>query len=143
MCLELINETESFSTLSYRDNMIFTFKCITNSLDYSALHIDKTLSADCWDILSDCLYMEERKNDLKMLALYCISTSPYRGQTCYVLGNLFSLLRKHELAITWFNRCLIIDPNCISALILLGNEYLESRKLRQAIDAYVTALGIL
>lgn len=95
------------------------------------------------DIYSDFLYLHSKIEDLKIFSKYMVDNRVWTKECCYVVGNLYSLLHQHELAIVWLKRALIIDPAYESALIVLGNEYIELKAPKDAIAAYSAAISIL
>lgn len=95
------------------------------------------------DIYSDSLYLHSKIEDLKIFSKYMVASRPWTKECCYVVGNLYSLLRQHENAIVWLKRALIIDSTYEPALIVLGNEYIELKSPKDAIAAYSAAISIL
>lgn len=94
------------------------------------------------DIYSDFLYLNSKADDLKNFAKYLVEIRGWTRECCYVIGNMYSLLRQHEKSILWLKRALIIDSRYESALIVLGNEYIDIKAPNDAIAAYSTALSI-
>lgn len=92
-----------------------------------------------WELYSDLLYMKGKKNVLKDFASRCVKQKGWCRETCYVLGNLYSLLQRHDSALSWFRRAIAIDPDYEAALILFGNEHLEMKTPNEAIQAYAAA----
>lgn len=95
------------------------------------------------DIYSDFLYLHSKVDDLKIFSKYMVASRAWTKECCYVVGNLYSLLRQHEIAIIWLKRALIIDPTYEPAFIVLGNEYIELKAPNDAIAAYSAAISIL
>jgi len=93
------------------------------------------------DIYSDFLYLNSKVDELKNFAKYIAATRGWTKECCYVVGNMYSLLHQHELSILWLKRALIIDPNYESALIVLGNEYINLKAPTDAISAYSAAIS--
>jgi tetratricopeptide (TPR) repeat protein len=100
------------------------------------------METDHLDVYADWFYLRGQKNDLKDLSLRCAVKCPYRKEACYVHGSMYSLLRQHDHAVVWFKRALAIDPQYTATLILLGNEYLELKKPKEAAASYLTAAGM-
>lgn len=94
------------------------------------------------DVYSDSLYMNAKTNDLINFAKEVVAKRSWTKESCYVIGNLYSSLRQHENSIKWLKRALIIDPYYEVALIVAGNEYIELKCPKDAIDAYSTASRI-
>lgn len=44
------------------------------------------------DILSNILYVKEKRNELGKLAIECFENDKYIPETCCVLGNYYSLI---------------------------------------------------
>lgn len=93
------------------------------------------------DLFSDLLYVNSKKDDLKKFAIDISTSQEWTKEACYVIGNLFSILKQHEKALVWLHRALIIDPNYECALIASGNEYIELKSPIDAIMAYSTAIS--
>lgn len=88
------------------------------------------------------MFVHAKKDELKIFANKCSIQQGWTKEACYVNGNLYSILQKHDIALAWFKRALIIDPRYDSALVLLGNEYLELKSPNEAILAYAKAASI-
>lgn len=93
------------------------------------------------DIYSDFLYLNSKVDDLKNFAKYMTKTRGWTKECCYVVGNMYSLLNQHDSSILWLKRALIIDPKYESALIVLGNEYINIKSPNDAINAYSAAIS--
>lgn len=94
------------------------------------------------DVYSDFLYTNSRTSDLISFAKEVTTKRSWTRESCYVIGNLYSSLNQHENSIKWLKRALTIDPNYESALIVLGNEYIELKSPKDAINAYALASSI-
>lgn len=103
--------------------------------------IPQNISLEIADIYSDYLYIHSKKEELKDFGKVCAQIIGWTKESCYVIGNLFSLLKQHEQAITWFRRSLMIDPNYEAAYIVSGNEYLELKSPNEAITSFLTAIS--
>lgn len=93
------------------------------------------------DIYSDFLYLNSKVDELKIFAKYMTETRGWTKECCYVVGNMHSLLNQHESSIIWLKRALIIDPKYESALIVLGNEYINLKCPHEAISTYSAAIS--
>jgi anaphase-promoting complex subunit 8 len=91
------------------------------------------------DIYSDFLFVTSQKEKLKIFADEISNTKSWTKESCYVIGNLYSLMQQHHKALTWFKRALMIDPEYEAALIISGNEYLELKSPSDAIFSYTAA----
>ena len=75
----------------------------------------------------------------------------YRTETCCVIGNYYSLRfeqilmflnstmisrSQHEKAVVYFQRALKLNPGYLSALTLMGHEYMEMKNTHAAIQSY-------
>ena len=103
--------------------------------------IPQNVSLEVADMYSDYLYVHSKKEELKDFGKICAQVIGWTKESCYVIGNLFSLLKQHEQAITWFRRSLMIDPNYEAAYIVSGNEYLELKSPNEAIISFLTAIS--
>lgn len=94
------------------------------------------------DILSNILYVRESQSQLSYLAHHAHSVNKFSPETCVIVGNYYSLLRKHEKAVIYFQRALKLNRRYLYAWTLMGHEFLELRKPETAINAYRTAVEI-
>eukprot|EP00116_Pleurobrachia_bachei_P004554 sb/3464816/ len=97
---------------------------------------------DIVDMYSNILYVKEDKANLNHLAHHCIEVDKYRPETCFVVGNFYSIFGKHEKSIIYFQRALRLDPEYLSAWTLMGHEYVELKNYNMAIECYRNALDI-
>lgn len=91
------------------------------------------------DIYSDYLYLNSKNDELSKFASEIVGIYGWSKETCYVIGNLYSILQQHEKALIWLRRALMIDPNYEAALIVLGNEYIELKSPSDAISTFLAA----
>ena len=66
----------------------------------------------------------------------------YRTETCCVIGNYYSLRSQHEKAVVYFQRALKLNPGYLSALTLMGHEYMEMKNTNAAIQSYRQAIEV-
>ncbi len=92
-------------------------------------------------IYSDLLYVQGKKECLKQFAKRCIDVFGWCSDTCYVLGNTYSLIRNHTSAQVWFSRASTISPNFENALLLEGNEFIELKQPSHAIKCFDQVLS--
>ena len=92
------------------------------------------------DVYSNILYSrgEEGKAELSMLAQRAIAVDRYTPETCVVVGNYFSMMNKHEKAVQYFQRALVLNPEYLSAYTLMGHEFIETKNTSAALQAYVS-----
>ncbi len=90
------------------------------------------------DVYSNILYSrgEEGKAELSMLAQRAIAVDRYTPETCVVVGNYFSMMNKHEKAVQYFQRALVLNPEYLSAYTLMGHEFIETKNTSAALQAY-------
>lgn len=85
------------------------------------------------DILSNILYVKEKRNELGKLAIECFENDKYIPETCCVLGNYYSLIGQHKQAAEHFQRAIKLDKNFLAAYTLLGHEFLEIKNVTRAV----------
>lgn len=59
----------------------------------------------------------------------------------YFPGNYYSLRSEHQKAVVNFQRALSLDPQYLSAWILMGHEFIELQNSNAAIQCYRQAIG--
>ncbi|KAI1356980.1 hypothetical protein F5Y01DRAFT_309521 [Xylaria sp. FL0043] len=94
------------------------------------------------DHYSNVLYTLGSEVRLSFAAQIASSIEPYRPETCCVIGNYYSLSSRHQDAIIYFRRALILDRNFSSAWTLLGHEYLKLENSHAAMSSYIRAIGL-
>lgn len=116
------------------------------------------------DILSNILYVSEKRPELAKLAQDYVELERMRPEVCCLVGadslpsndlagnstenssflltgNYYSLRRDHEKAIVYFRRALKLDRGYLSAWTLMGHEYIEIKNTNAAIASYRRAVG--
>jgi anaphase-promoting complex subunit 8 len=88
------------------------------------------------DTYSNLLYVRESHSSLSHLAHVCSKIDKYSPETCCITGNYYSLKGNHAVAVTYFQRALMVDPKYQSAWTLMGHEFLEMRNTASAIESY-------
>lgn len=58
-----------------------------------------------------------------------------------ITGNYYSLRSEHQKAVMYFQRALALDPQYLSAWILMGHEFIELQNSNAAIQCYRQAIG--
>ncbi|GAA5910236.1 hypothetical protein JCM6882_001782 [Rhodosporidiobolus microsporus] len=94
------------------------------------------------DILSNILYVSEKRAELAALAQEYTKVERARPEVCCLVGNYFSLRRDHEKAILYFRRALKLDRGYLSAWTLMGHEYVEIKNTNAAIASYRRAVDV-
>ena len=99
-------------------------------------------SYELMDVYSNILYVREEAGKLSYLAHRMFQNDKYRPETCFVLGNYYSLKNDHTRAMVYFKRATELDKNYLPAWILMGHEYLEMQNVTKAIESYRTAIEL-
>ncbi|MCO5606730.1 hypothetical protein L7F22_060920 [Adiantum nelumboides] len=94
------------------------------------------------DTYSNILFVKECFAALSHLAHKAVLTDKYRPETCFIIGNYYSLKAQHEKAVLYFKRALKLNRKYLSAWTLMGHEYVEMKNTAAAIDAYRRAVDI-
>lgn len=97
---------------------------------------------DDMDTYSNILYVMERRPTLAFLAQLASSTDKFRPETCCIIANYYSLKSEHEKAITYYQRALTLNRNCLSAWTLMGHEFVELKNTHAAIESYRHAIDV-
>ncbi|GAA5985287.1 hypothetical protein JCM10908_002605 [Rhodotorula pacifica] len=109
---------------------------------FAKLHEADPYRLEDLDVLSNILYVSEKRADLATLAQEYTRVDRMRPETCCLVGNYFSLRRDHEKAITYFRRALKLDRSYLSAWTLMGHEYVEIKNTNAAIASYRRAVDV-
>lgn len=94
------------------------------------------------DVYSNILYVRENSGKLSYLAYRMFHNDKYRPETCFVLGNYYSLKNDHTRAMVYFKRATSLNKNYLPAWILMGHEYLEMQNVTKAIESYRIAIEL-
>jgi len=97
---------------------------------------------DNLDTYSNLLYVKEQRVELAHLAHKTNMIDKYRTETCCVIGNYYSLRSQHDKAVVYFQRALKLNPGYLSALTLMGHEYMEMKNTHAAIQSYRQAIEV-
>ena len=97
---------------------------------------------DSLDHYSNILFVLGSRPKLAFLAQVASATDKFRPETCYVVGNYYSLKSEHEKAVSYFRRALTLDRNFSSAWTLMGHEYIEMKNTHAAIESYRRAVDV-
>ncbi|KWU43913.1 TPR-like protein [Rhodotorula sp. JG-1b] len=109
---------------------------------FHKLHESDPYRLEDLDVLSNILYVSEKRAELATLAQEYTRVDRMRPETCCLVGNYFSLRRDHEKAITYFRRALKLDRSYLSAWTLMGHEYVEIKNTNAAIASYRRAVDV-
>ncbi|KAJ8132810.1 hypothetical protein O1611_g814 [Lasiodiplodia mahajangana] len=109
---------------------------------FSDLLISHPRYLDLLDHYSNVLYGLNSKDGLSFIAQVASSVEPYRPETCCVIGNYYSLSSRHEDAVIYFRRALVLDRSFASAWTLLGHEYLKLENSHAALSSYFRAIRL-
>ncbi|GAA5853861.1 hypothetical protein JCM8547_007477 [Rhodosporidiobolus lusitaniae] len=109
---------------------------------FSSLHDSDPFRIDDIDILSNILYVSEKRAELAALAQEYTKVDRMRPEVCCLVGNYYSLQRDHEKAIQYFRRALTLDRGYLSAWTLMGHEYVEIKNTNAAIASYRRAVDV-
>ncbi|KAI4336082.1 hypothetical protein L6164_014656 [Bauhinia variegata] len=94
------------------------------------------------DIYSNVLYAKECFAALSYLAHRVFMTDKYKPESCFIIGNYYSLKGQHEKSVMYFRRALKLNKNYISAWTVMGHEFVEMKNTPAAVDAYRRAVDI-
>ncbi|PPQ68934.1 hypothetical protein CVT25_009028 [Psilocybe cyanescens] len=94
-----------------------------------------------WDmeVYSSLLWHLQRSVELSFLAQELLNINPQSPQAWITIGNLFSLQKERQQALTSFRRAIQLDPTCAYAYTLSGHESIDE-DLNKAINFFQSAL---
>ncbi|PPR03934.1 hypothetical protein CVT26_001139 [Gymnopilus dilepis] len=94
-----------------------------------------------WDmeVYSSLLWHLQRSVELSFLAQELLNISPQSPQAWITIGNLFSLQKERQQALTCFGRAAQLDPTCAYAYTLSGHESIDE-DVDKAINFFQSAL---
>jgi len=94
-----------------------------------------------WDmeVFSTLLWHLQQDVELSFLAQELLNINPQSPQAWIAIGNLFSLKKERNQALTCFHRAVQLDPNCAYAYTLMGHESIDE-DLEKAITFFQSAL---
>lgn len=146
-----LEEIDEILTFMPNFNFLITQKAMIyyHGLDYdeSEKEFEKVLledphRLDDMDTYSNILYVMERRPKLAYLAQLASSTDKFRPETCCIIANYYSLRSEHEKAITYYQRALTLNRNCLSAWTLMGHEFVELKNTHAAIESYRHSIDV-
>ena len=91
------------------------------------------------EVYSSLLWQLQRSVELSFLAQELLNISPQSPQAWITIGNLFSLQKERQQALTCFRRAVQLDPTCAYAYTLSGHESIDD-DLDKAITFFQAAL---
>ncbi|XP_030384178.1 cell division cycle protein 23 homolog [Scaptodrosophila lebanonensis] len=94
------------------------------------------------DTYSNLLFVKEMKTEMAQLAHKAVSINKYRPETCCVIGNYYSIRCDHQVAISYFQRALKLNPKYLAAWTLMGHEFMELKNTNAAIQSYRKAVEV-
>ncbi|KAF8911163.1 hypothetical protein CPB84DRAFT_1812616 [Gymnopilus junonius] len=94
-----------------------------------------------WDmeVYSSLLWHLQRSVELSFLAQELLNINPQSPQAWITIGNLFSLQKERQQALTCFRRAAQLDPTCAYAYTLSGHESIDE-DVDKAINFFQSAL---
>ncbi|KIM49461.1 hypothetical protein M413DRAFT_438643 [Hebeloma cylindrosporum] len=94
-----------------------------------------------WDmeVYSSLLWQLQRSVELSFLGQELLNINPQSPQAWITIGNLFSLQKDRQQAMTCFYRAVQLDPTCAYAYTLSGHETVDE-DLDRAINFFQSAL---
>lgn len=146
-----VEELNDILTFMPDFNFLITQKAMIHyhGLEYeeSEQEFERVLRADPhrlddMDTYSNILYVMERRPKLAFLAQLASSTDKFRPETCCIIANYYSLKSEHEKAISYYQRALTLNRNCLSAWTLMGHEFVELKNTHAAIESYRHAIDV-
>ncbi|KAH8305402.1 hypothetical protein KR018_002631, partial [Drosophila ironensis] len=109
---------------------------------YQALLDSDPYRLDNVDTYSNLLFVKEMKTEMAQLAHKAVSINKYRPETCCVIGNYYSIRCDHQVAISYFQRALKLNPKYLAAWTLMGHEFMELKNTNAAIQSYRKAVEV-
>ena len=91
------------------------------------------------EVYSSLLWHLQRSVELSFLAQELLNISPQSPQAWITIGNLFSLQKERQQALTCFGRAAQLDPTCAYAYTLSGHESIDE-DVDKAINFFQSAL---
>jgi anaphase-promoting complex subunit 3 len=91
------------------------------------------------EVYSSLLWQLQRSVELSFLGQELLNINPQSPQAWITIGNLFSLQKDRQQAMTCFYRAVQLDPTCAYAYTLSGHETVDE-DLDRAINFFQSAL---
>ncbi|KAG9390261.1 Anaphase-promoting complex subunit 8 [Carpediemonas membranifera] len=91
-------------------------------------------------LLSTSLFSHDELPALTKLAHQASLTNPMSAETACVVGNYHSAARRHGQSIKSLVRAVTLDRRCGAAWVLLGHEFIATKRVALAIECYRRAL---
>lgn len=109
---------------------------------FEAIWRDDPYRISDMDIYSNVLYVRGAKPKLSYLAHRVSKTDRLRPESCCIVGNYYSMRGDHNKALSYFMRALRLHPGFLSALTLMGHEYMELSNAQSAVHCYRRAVEL-
>lgn len=93
------------------------------------------------EVYSTLLWHLQRNVELSYLAQELLNINPQSSQAWIAIGNLFSLQKDRNQALTCFRRAAQLDPSCAYAFTLSGHETIDEN-LDKSINFFESALRV-
>jgi len=93
------------------------------------------------EVFSTLLWHTQQPVELSFLAQELLNIDPRSPQAWIAIGNLFSLQKDKQQALTCFRRASQLDPSCAYAFTLSGHEMVDD-DLDKAITSFQSALRV-
>jgi tetratricopeptide (TPR) repeat protein len=93
-------------------------------------------------LYSSALWHLGRSAELSGLAMRCVGFDAGQAEAWIVVGNVFSLVKEHEIALKFFRRALQLSPYHPYAATLSAHEYMAVDDFDRAQVGYRLALGM-
>ncbi|KAI9907915.1 hypothetical protein PsorP6_004299 [Peronosclerospora sorghi] len=92
------------------------------------------------DVYSTTLWHLKKDVELSYLAQRVTDFDKLSCEAWCVAGNCFSLQKEHDIALTFFQRAIQLDPSFTYAYTLSGHEYVANENFEKAVNCYRHAL---
>lgn len=107
---------------------------------FQEIHQREPHRLELMEIYSSVLWHLQRDVKLSALAQDLWAQDKLSPITWCTVGNLFSLLKEHEMAIKFFERAVQVDPDFAYSYALLGHELVITEELEKAMSCFRTAV---
>ena len=131
------NSTEGFLKLAELYFYVRKYQEAINNIN-SALKLDETLPKAYF--LKGMCYKESGDTSLAISSLQTACEQDNQYYDAYVEVGRLLALRHNPLALQYFNNALKIDPKSTETVYLVGKFYQDSKKFKEAVDAYLKLL---
>ncbi|XXH02895.1 hypothetical protein Hte_009283 [Hypoxylon texense] len=139
MCRKLGNYPPVLAMITYSNSDI-DYEAAKSLFDQMTVSHPRSL--DFIDEQSNLFFLMGARDRSAFLAQYCTAVDEYRPETCLAVRNYYSLVGRHEDAVSYFRKALALDRNYGSAWILLGHEYDHLENTHAATSCYHRAVQL-